>query len=515
MGTRETIAVNTGTIYVRTILAAGLALFSNRWIINNLGKVDFGLYSLVGGVLGFLALLNSAMVGSSQRHMAFSIGRGDLRQTRRVFTTCWVVHMCIAGITLLLGLTVGLWFVRHVLNIPASRLEASVVVYLCSLVSCVVSIASVPYGGMFNAKQKIAESSLIGLLQPVLLLGLAYLLFFTAIDKLIFYGMGYMLIMLLMTTLFVIRARLRFAECRLVFDDKWDRSLFREILSFSGWNLFGIAGGVIHGHGLSILINLFFGPAVNASCSIANQVNGQVSRFASGFIHSIGPEIIATEGRGDRARTRRLALRTCRYAGFLALVWVVPVAAELPFLLKVWLKTVPEFTTVFCLITFMLFVMDKITIGYTMAVMAVGRIAWYQITLGLGVMLTLPVAYLGLLFVRWPVTVFIVSLMMTMLRSMGRVAWGWFLVGIPVRAWLFGVFGRLILSILPALVMVYVNIAFVPPSPLRACLSLPLIFTGTALGIVCMGLSATERGQLWAGLRGLMTRYRLPFLHVA
>lgn len=491
------IFTNTLALYVRMALTAGLALFGSRWVLAGLGVVDYGLFCVIAGIMGFMGFLNAAMAVSSQRHLAFELGRGDFIRLNKVFNTCLGIHLCLAILLILLGETVGLYFLKEVLKIPEARRAAAFWVYQLTIVSTVANVVSVPYQAVLTSRESLVWLSAIGIIQGVLTFFLALLISSLPGDILIGYAAIYALIISLMPTIHVLLCRLKFPESRLNTRYLWNPPLAREIASFSAWNLFGIFGTIARSQGLAFLLNVFFGPAINAAYGLANQVAGQVSQFTDALLQAVTPQIVKNEGMGDRTRMLSFSLQTSKYAFMLASLWMLPLLSEMPTIIDLWLKEVPPHTGSFCRLVLIIFSFDKLTIGFLSAVQAIGRIAAYQATLGSLLIVTLPAGYLLLKIGAPPESVLWGAFFFAVLSNIGRI---WFirrLTGQPVSVWFNQVFMRCMLAILPSVTLCSIFLCLLPPSLFR----LAFIFTSVPLFMIA--------GAWFFGMTGVERRYVL------
>lgn len=429
------IALNTAVSYLRTLFAAALALFSSRWVLDALGVIDFGLLNVVGSVIIFITFFNSVLAISVSRHFAFSIGKGDPTEVGRWFNAALGIHILLASALVLAGLPLGEAVIRHILHIPGDRLEASLLIFRISLASAFFSMVSVPFQAMFSAKQRLAEVAGWGVVQAVLGFVLASQLHWVAGDRLVFYAMGLVVIVIAVQIALIARAGAAFTECRLVRAQLFDRERAKEVFSFAAWNVFGSSGALFRDQGGALLLNLFFGPSANAAYGIATQLSNQANQLSTAMIGAFAPEITASEGRGDRARVLCLAERASRFGTILILFLAIPLIAEMGYVLKLWLRTPPEYTVVLSQLILAAYLVDRLSIGYMLAVQAHGRIAGYQATLGGCLLMTLPLAWLFLKAGHPPTSIGIAFAVTMFVTSIGRVLWGRHLLGMPADRW--------------------------------------------------------------------------------
>ena len=436
MSSSKVILLNTIATYVRSVIAAGLALFSGRWVLAALGASDFGLFNVVGAIIVFIGFLNGVLSASASRHMAFAIGRGDSDEVNGWFNTALNIHCLIPIALIALGLPIGEYCVRNVFTIPPDRISACLWVFRMSLLTTFVSMVSVPYTAMFSAKQCLTETALWGSFQSLLNFAFAYVLTLLKGDLLLVYAGFGMLSNLLLQGILILRARALFPECRCRFERWFDRKRFAELFSFAAWSLFGTIGFVLRNQGSAILLNLRFGPRVNAAFGISNTVLYQTSSLSTAMMSAITPEMTAREGRGDRTRMIDLAIRACKFSSLLVMLFAIPLLMETKYILTLWLREPPLYTSVFCRLMLFALLVEQISIGHAWAVYASGKIAVYQFALGLINGLTLPLAWVLLSCRSDPALVAMAMLFTGALIALGRVLLARHQINISVRRWI-------------------------------------------------------------------------------
>lgn len=436
MNASQRIVFNIFFAYVRSVLNAGLALFSIRWVLSALGQTDFGLFNVVGSLILFITFLNAVMAASVVRHFAFAIGQGTLEEINRWFNAALSIHVLFSIVLIAIGWLIGEYVVTHVLTIPIDRTEACLWVFRISLIAAFVSMVSVPFVAMFTAMQRIAVISAWGILHSVMTFVLALSLTHVPGDRFLFYGAGMVVIIVVIQLAQVISAIVSFSECRIVFQSWFDRNRLREICTFAGWNLIGSLGGILRDHGSVILLNIYFGAKVNAAYSIASQVSSQTNHLATVLLGVFSPEIVTSEGRGDRARMLSLAQRASKIGTVLVLLFAVPLMVEVDYILTLWLRETPVYAPLLCQLMLAACILDRLSAGYMLAVNAHGRIAAYQVTLGTILVMTLPVAWTLLKMGAPPTSVGIAFIITMFAVSTGRVLWVRTLFGVSIRRWL-------------------------------------------------------------------------------
>ena len=293
------IAKNTLMLYVKMGVMMLVQLYTSRVVLQTLGVDDFGIYNVVGGVVVLFSFLNAAMSSATQRFLNFELGKGDLVQVGRVFSMSLTVHFCIAGLVLLLAETVGLWFLNSELNIPAERMVAANWVYQFSVATTLLGILLVPYNATIIAHERMGFYAWTSIVKAVLLLVIVYFLSIGEVDKLILYAGLVFAVNALMQGVYIVYCRRAFSKTAL-YRPFFDRELFRRLISFSGWSLFGGVADMCNSQGINMVMNIFCGVAVNAAMGIANQVNAAVYQFVSNFQIAFNPQLVKSYAANER-----------------------------------------------------------------------------------------------------------------------------------------------------------------------------------------------------------------------
>lgn len=386
-----TIAQNTLFLYFRMILKLGIELYTSRVVLDILGVQDYGIYSVVGGVIALLGFFNSAMVSATQRFLSIDIGRNDTEQLNNTFNAALLIHAGIAILVFILAETVGLWFINNKLNIPESRIVATHWVYQFTILTFIVSVLRVPYDSLTMARERMNIYAFIGIIEVVLRLLALYLLVLFSVDKLALYAFLLLLISVLVATVSVSYCRLNFKESRV--KRYYNKDYFKALVSYSGWNLIGNMAAVVKGHGINILLNIFLGTIVNAAYGITLQVQGAVSSFVYNFQMALDPQIYKSYARDDIAQMRNLMFQGAKFSFFLTLVIVCPILYNVDFVLELWLKKVPEYTSSFVALTLVNILIECISRPLIAGALATGQIKRYQIIVGGILFLNLPISY--------------------------------------------------------------------------------------------------------------------------
>lgn len=294
------IAKNTLLLYVRMLFTMAISLFTSRVILNTLGVEDYGIYNVVGGVVAMFGFINGSMSSATQRYITFALGKEDKNRLQKVFSTTLQIHTLIAGIIVLLGETIGLWFLYNIIQIPADRMDAAFWILQCSIMSTVIMIISVPYNADIIAHEKISAFAYLSILEVILKLAIVYMLVVFPFDKLIVFAFLMLAVQLLIRFCYSIYCNRHFEETK--YTHVCDKDLFKEMTEFAGWSMFGNLSAVLYGQGLNVLLNVFFGPVVNAARAVALQVQNSIQGFVGNFQMAINPQITKTYARGGHER---------------------------------------------------------------------------------------------------------------------------------------------------------------------------------------------------------------------
>lgn len=388
------IAKNTILLYIRMFFAMVVQLFTSRIVLNTLGVTDYGIYNVVGGVVTMLGFLNGTMSVATQRYLTFELGRNNFSRLQTIFSTTLQIHAMLSAILILFAETVGLWFLNYKMQIPIERQEAAFWVFQCSILASVVSIMSVPYNADIIAHEKMSAFAYISILEIVLKLVIVYLLVLSPIDKLILYAILTLLVQLLIRLCYSYYCNKHFAESK--YKHCLDKRLFKELTSFAGWNLTPNIVAVLNNQGMNILLNLFFGPAVNAARGIAVQVQSSMNQLCGNFQMAINPQIIKSYAAEEYNRTKSLMFRSARFSFYLLFIMALPMLCETNYVLTLWLKIVPENTVIFVRIMIGCILLWTFTNPMCTVADATGNIKRMNLVHSLIVVLALPASWIAL-----------------------------------------------------------------------------------------------------------------------
>lgn len=392
MSEGKRIAKNTGFLYIRMTIVMVVTLFTSRVVLQTLGVVDYGLHNVIGGVVTMLSFINSTASSATSRYLTFSLGNSKAYRYSDVFNTAFVIHLVIAFIILILAETVGLWYVYNKMVIPAERLDAALWVYHVSVITVFVSFTQVPYNASIIAHEKMDIYAYTGLYEAFAKLGVVYLLWISPLDKLKTYSSLLFLVTLSLSLFYRWYCQKKFGEkCKLY--RIRDRNLYKELLSYSGWNLIGNFASAARSQGVNLILNLFFGPAVNAARAVAYQAEAALYLFTTNFLQASRPVIIKHYAAGEVDKMLKLLYETAKFAFFLFSCLAVPFAIESDFILKLWLGTPPEYASVFFKIVLVNYMVISLTNTINIGVHATGDVKRLNLYAGSKVFIEIPVIY--------------------------------------------------------------------------------------------------------------------------
>lgn len=485
------IAKNTIFLYFRMILLMAVTLYTSRIVLATLGIEDYGVYNVVGGFIGMLSFLNGAMSGCTQRFITVALGKGDETELKKVFSTCIITHAMIALLILILAETIGLWFVLNKLVIPADRMTAAMVVYQCSIATSIALVMSFPYNADIIAHEQMSAFAYISIYEAFANLGIVYLLSIGNIDKLALYAMLLLAVKISVILVYRLYCKRHFKET--AFSILFDKPLFKEMLSFTGWNLWGGLAGTLMGQGINILLNIFFGPAINAARGIAVQVQSAVHMFATNFQMALNPQLMKSYAAREMQRMHLLLFRSVKFTFMLLLCLILPICLEIDNILGLWLKEVPEYANVFIIIMLGIVMIDSISNPFMTASAATGKVKVYQSVVGAVMLSIVPVAYITLRLGGEPYTVFIVHLIIGSCAFVARLLIVRNLINLSVREYLIKALLPCVWITIPAVGFSLVLKVFLPEGLIWAAVIAALSAIAVLILSYVIGLTKTER----------------------
>lgn len=388
----KTIAKNTIFLYFRMLFTMFVSLYTSRVILEKLGINDFGIYQTVGGVVAMLSFINGALSTGSSRFLTFELGIGNFDNLKRTFSSVLSAHILLALLIVIVAETIGLWFVYNKLVIPQDRMNAAVWVYHISIVTSLVTITQVPYNSSIIAHEKMSVYAYMSILEVLLKLGICYMLSICGFDQLKVYSTLLCIVTVSIALFYRFYCTKMFPETH--YKPIWDKQIMKGVLQYSGWNLFANTAIALTTQGTTILINLFFSPAVVTARAIANQVNMAANQFITNFRTAVNPQIVKKFAAGDMEGSKSLLLSSTKYSYYLMLLLALPIYLIAEELLNIWLVDVPEYTVPFLQLTIITSLFQVFDTSFYTALYAKGQIKQNALVSPTFLFLLFPIVYL-------------------------------------------------------------------------------------------------------------------------
>ena len=486
------IARNTLMLYVRMLVLMLVGLYTSRVVLGALGEDDFGVYNVVGGVVSMFTIISGALNSAVSRFITFEMGKGAEAQLNKVYSTAVTIQLILAAVVVLLAEPLGLWFIDNKMTIDPSRIPAARWVLHFSLLAFVINLMSVPQMASITAHEHMSAYAYIGILDGLLRLGVAFLILHSPIDRLIYYAALMAGVVLIVRMAYGLYCRLHFEECR--YRPVFDRPLIREMFSFAGWNFIGVTSGVLRDHGGNILVNLFSGPAVNAARGVAVQLNGAVQGFVTNFMTAVNPQITKSYAAGEKEYMFSLVRRSSRMSFFLLFLIALPVIFNADYLLSIWLKEVPEHSSLFVQLFLIFALSESLSNPMITAMLATGNIRNYQLVVGGIQLLNLPVSYVCLRMGAIPEVTVIVAIIISQICMWARLLMLSKATGFPVLPFLEEVYFSVLFKVVCGSLVVPLILEAVKPEGIAGFLvSTSVCVLWSMFVIMALGLQSDER----------------------
>lgn len=419
----KNIAKNTAFLYIRMLVIMVVTFYTSRIILQVLGAEDYGIYNVVGGIVTMMGFLNGALGSSTSRFLTYELGKGNQRKLKDTFSASLNLHICVAILVLLIGETIGLWFFCEKLVIPEGRMNAAFWVYQFSIITTMINFTQVPFNATLIAHENMSIYAYVGLYEALSKLAIVYLIAISPIDRLVFYAFLLMINQIGIQFFYRCYTLKKYEECR--FELIKDRQLYKALIGYSGWDMFGGVAVICQTQGINILLNLFFGPMVNAARAIAVQVQGAIVSFVNNFLAAVRPQVVKNYAEGNIEAMYSLTFNAAKYAYSLMLALVLPICFEIKFVLNIWLGgKEPDDTAIFIILILLTYLMETYHLASLMSYHAIGKIKIGNIVGGTLMMMALPLSYVALHLGAPAYFVFIVVFCV----NLTQMFWGWMIV---------------------------------------------------------------------------------------
>ena len=496
MNPASRIVFNTGVLYLKLLIGMAIGLWTTRLVLAALGEVNFGVYSLVAGVVGMLGILQGSMTSASMRFMSYSLGTNDKTTILKTFNTTLFLHFVIGMVIVILIELGGFFMFKYLLNIPLEKIDDARIIFHFMVITTFVSIISVPYDAVMFSNENILALSIVYITVMILKLGIAVFLTFSNGNLLVLYGFLVLLNQIFLRVVKQIYSKIKYDECKIRFRQYVDRKMIKEMLSFSWWNLFGSIAAISVGEVRGVLLNMFFGVRINAAHGISQTASSQVNMVSASMTRALNPQLVKSEGAGNRDRMVYLTEVATKFSVFLFAIFGIPVIIEAKYLLNLWLVKVPEYAVIFCQLILIGLLLDKFTFEITSAIRAVGQIRNFQVAETILILFNIPLGFLILKMGFPPYSVFISGFVIIFLVVFVRLYFGHKIASMDIRQFLSNGVLPILTPIITALIFASLPQFFYDESFLRLLLttSVSILFMATIFWF--LGLTQNEKKKL-------------------
>lgn len=391
MSATKRIIKNSLMMYAIMFLTIIIGIYTSRVILATLGVEDFGIYFLIGGLVILFTFVNDGMSGAVQRFLSAALGKNDFQETKELFNASIILHIAIALIVLIAGETLGTWFLQNKLTIPPLRIDAACGVFQAVLIAFIFQILSAPARAMLISYEYMGAVSLVTFLNPLGRLISIIIASVLPYDKLVSFSVMIPIFSLIQLILFYLLAIIRCETCRFVLVR--DKSKYRALTSFAGWDLFGNLVVVGKEQGTPIILNMFFGVTINAATGVAQQLSSNIVNLSRKVLSAANPQIVKSYVGGDKERVFSLVNQLSKLGFTVVFIISVPLFIETEFLLKLWLVTPPEYAIVFVRLALFVKLVDTISKPLLNLTLATGHIKLYHTTVSMSNLIYLPILY--------------------------------------------------------------------------------------------------------------------------
>lgn len=402
------LAKNSLALFIRMIVLMGISLYTSRVVLQSLGVSDMGIFNVVGGFVSMFSIISNSLSSSISRYLTIALGEGNEKKMSIIFSTSLNMIYLICLFLLIVLETFGLWFVNYKMTIPAARIPAANWVFQISILTFLIDIICLPYNAITISHERMTAFAYIGIFEAVGKLCAALLIDVSPFDKLVFYSLLLAIVAIIVRIIYTAYCRINFPESKYHF--AFNKSLMKEMSGFSGWNFFGISSSMLADQGVNMMLNVFFGPVVNAARGIAMQVSSAVGSLCGSFTTAINPQITKSYAANERDYYIQLCDRGARFSYYLYFIIALPVLFTAPILMKLWLGVVPDHTVNFVRLVLLSSFFSLLSSPLVTLLMATGEIKIYQLLVGGFRFIVLPLCWLLLKLGLPPESVFIVSI---------------------------------------------------------------------------------------------------------
>ncbi len=493
VGNYKRIAKNTMMLYIRMIFVTLVSLYTFRVLLAALGQEDYGLYNVVGGIVTMLSFLTHTLTSASQRFYSYYLGQRNFEQMSKIYSSTMLLYGAVIVIIVILAETLGLWFLNNHMTIPRDRIIAVNVVYQFSVLSFCWKVFTTAHQALIIAYERLSIYAYVSIVEVILQLAIVSFLTIYSNDRLILYAVLIFISQFLTNGFYIIYSKRVCKDVRYI--RPRDLNLVKEITSYSGWTLFGMLSVVVRSSGINIVLNVFFGPIVNAARGIAFTVNSLVTTLTSNFYTAVRPQIVKNYSKQEMDACFKLIFRSTKFSYSLALIVVLPLYIFAPQVLLFWLGDFPENTILFMRLTLVNALIDSIANPLITFNQATGDIKKFQICVSLLLILNLPISIFAFWLGAKPFVAFVISIVLSTIANVIRIVIDQTEHGFPAVLYVKKVVVRLLLiTLASALILPLINILNVNPTTIiQLFINALLICVWVAVCSFYLGFDKSER----------------------
>ena len=490
----QRLAKNTLMLYGRTAFSMLISLITSRVTLQTLGVVNYGISDAVGGVIGMFSVVSGSLSGSISRFITYELGHGDTEKLKRIFSTAINIQLAIGFIIVLLGETLGVWFLNTQMNIPTDRMVAANWVLQFAIWSFFIGLTQVPYGACIVAHEKMNVFAWFSIIDSCFRLIIVYLLYISPYDKLITLSLLGFAVSLGMRIAQRIYCARTFEECHYQF--VFDKGLLKEMTSFAGWSFLTNTAWIFNTQGVNLLINIFFGVTFNAARGVANQIQGFVTRFYGDFMTALNPQITKSYAAGELDEMNMLVCRGARFSYFLMFTLSLPFMFEAYQVLYLWLGLVPDYTVTFFRLSMIAALITLLGQTGVTASMATGRIKWYTIIITSVGFLVFPLTWIAFKLGMPVESTYIIYIAVYATLDVIRLYIMRHLWGFPIIMYVRETFMPVVTVTAIAVVIPWIMYLEIPDSILKSLAVMAASVICAAMSTILVGLKRHERQML-------------------
>ena len=499
------IAKNTLLLYVRMLFLMLISLYTSRVILNALGVEDYGIYNVVGGVVTMFSVLSGSLNAAISRFITFELGTGNVERLKKVFSSSVTIQAIIAIIIVVLAETVGLWFLNEKMVIPDNRITAANWCYQFSIITFAINLIAVPFTASIIAHEKMSAFAYISILEALGKLVIAWCIVVNPIDRLVFFALMVAIVVCSISLLYAWYCIKHFKEC--VYHFYYDHDLLKQMFGFAGWNFIGASSAILRDQGGNIILNLFFGPTVNAARAISVKVNTVINSFVQNFMVALNPQITKSYACRDYDYMFKLIFQGARLSYYILLMLCLPVILNTHYILVVWLKLVPEHTVLFVQLILVFAMCESISHPLITVMLATGNIKNYQIVVGGLQMMNLPIAYLCLYFGAMPESIVLVAIVISQCCLAARLFMLRKMIGLQVGQYLRKVYFNVLSVTLVALILPALFHQYLLESFFTFLILSVLSILSTLMSCLYVGSTNEERMLVYTKAKQMTTKF--------